>query len=119
MAYVHATQERHVDLEIYQGATFVLKLQWLDEDDNPVDLTGASVSMQIRESVDASTKLYTVSQFSITEAEGKVEITIPDTDTEQFDWEYGVYDLLVTRPSGRVDPITRGAVGVKKAITRS
>lgn len=122
--YVHATQERHVDLEIYQGATFVLRLQWLDDDDNPVDLTGATASMQIRDNVDASTVLHEAStdngEITFNESEGRATVTIPASVTSGFDWTEGVYDLLITRPdNSRVDPIVRGGVGVKKAITRS
>ncbi len=121
--YVHATQERHVDLEIYQGATFVLKLQWLDDDDNPVDLTGATASMQIRDNIDAQTVLHEASsdngEITFDESEGRATVTIPASTTSGFDWTEGVYDLLITRPDGdRVDPIVRGGVGIKKAITR-
>lgn len=122
--YVHVTQERHVDLEIYQGATFVLKLQWLDDDDNPVDLTGAEATMQIREKIDSETVLHEASsengEITFDTTEGRATVKIPASATADFEFTSGVYDLLITRSDGnRVDPIVRGGVGVKKAITRS
>ncbi len=124
MAYVHATREREVSLEIYQGATFTLKLRWLDEDDNPVDLTGASAEMHIREDFDSDTTLYEASsdtgEITFDPSQGRVILTIPAADTADFDWGHGVYDMLVTHAGGTpVNPIVRGGVGVKPAVTRS
>lgn len=124
MTYVHGTREREVALEIYQGTTFTLKLVWLDADDNPIDLTGASAEMHIRESFDSDTTLYEATsdtgEITFEINDGRVTVTIPSTDTASFDWSFGVYDLLVTHLSGqKVNPLVRGGVAVKPAVTRS
>lgn len=75
-------------LEIEQRSTFTQTVEYLDSQNQPVDLTGYSAAMQIRRTVESADALLSLTDDSgggliITPLLGKIEINI-DAATRQI-----------------------------------
>lgn len=88
----------------------------------PVDLTGCSAVMQIREKIDSADVLFTLStangRIILGDDEGSVALNISDEDTADIDWKKGVYDLRIEFPSGVSIFFMEGSVVADKKVTR-
>lgn len=89
-----------LDIELEQGARFNKAFQWLDENKDPKDITGYDALMQIRESKDKDSRLIaevsTVGGgISINGSQGIVRPDIKSNVTEQFDFTWAWYDILI------------------------
>lgn len=112
-----------VNLTIYQGATFRQSVTWKSGTPAaPVDLTGCTARMQIREKVDSATVLatFTTEDGGITlgAALGTVEVFASDETTAGYTFTRGVYDLEVEFVSGEVRRLMAGKVTVSPEVTR-
>ena len=114
-----------LDLEILQGGTFILPLTWQDSTKQPIDITGRSARMQIRESYSSATVLLELTDLNdriiLGTTNGSITLKLTALETEALDWSYGVYDLeLYYDNSGEehVDKIIRGDVIVIPEATK-
>lgn len=115
------------DLCINQGATLTKVFTWTTyttssttagAEPEPVDLTGYTAAMQIRAYPLASTVLYDASSdITLGGSAGTITLVIPAATTEGFTWWSGVYDLLLTDPSGNVTRLLSGDVTVTPGVT--
>lgn len=110
------------NLTIYQGATFVDQLVWkTGEPATPVDFTGATARMQIRQLQKSPTFL-----MSLTTEDGRItlgpdgiiKIEISATDTSAITFTGGVYDLEIVFSNGYVRRFMEGNVIVSGEVTR-
>jgi hypothetical protein len=84
----------------------------------PVNLTGFTAAMQIRAFPLATSILYDASMdLVLGGTSGTITLTIDANDTENFTWWTGVYDLLLTSPTGYVTRLLMGSVTVSPAVT--
>ena len=113
------------DITIEQGSKFESTIIYKDSNGNIVDLTGYTAEMQIRETVASATTLITLStsngRITITGASGQIDLSINATDTDDLDFERGVYDLEITPASGADNTIRilQGKVALSKEVTRA
>lgn len=116
------------DLCINQGATFTRIFTWFagtccgqfvaGSEPAPVDITGYTAAMQIRAFPGASIVLYdATADLVLGGVAGTITLTISATDTEGFTWWNGVYDLLLTSPTGFVTRLLMGSVTVSPGVT--
>lgn len=114
-------QAAFYDLYIEQGATYLRSFVWKTSS-APVDLTGYTARMQIRRNPASDEVLFSAttenSLLTITPLDGKVDLVIPATDTESFDWRTARYDLELESSVGVVIRLVQGTVTVSKEITR-
>jgi hypothetical protein len=89
----------------------------------PVDLTGCSAEMHIREKLESPTILMTLSvangRIVLGGVLGTVTLRITDEDTATIAWKSGVYDLRLTFPSGESVYFVEGNVTADRKVTRS
>ena len=114
------------NIVVEQGATFRLPVAWKNENQTPVDITGYSAAMQIRQKPDSAQALVSLThtltaagQIVLGGAQGTIEIVIKHTATSQIppgDW---VYDLELTNPSGDVTRLIMGSAKVTPEVTKS
>lgn len=84
----------------------------------PVDLTGYTAAMQIRPYPGSDTILYDASaDITLGGPLGTVTLEIPASATAAFTWWTGVYDLLLTDPTGFVTRLLSGSVSVCPGVT--
>lgn len=112
-----------IDLEIYQGSTFRKTFIWKTGDPTaPVDLTGYTARMQIRERITDDSPVIELttenSRIILTPAEGKIELHLTDADTSTITIKKGVYDLELVSPGGDVRRLVEGTVKVFPEVTR-
>lgn len=114
----------HIDLCIKQGTTYDVRFYYWEDDECtiPVNLTGASAEMQIRQDYSSPTAEWTGStaggEITITGGEGIVDVQIDSVTSTAFTFEEGVYDLELTMPSGDVIRMVEGSVTIQPEVTR-
>ena len=103
-----------------QGSTFRRTLTYtLDE--VPVDLTGYSSRLQVREayySEDPVVSLVSGSGITIGGSAGTIDILISASVTSTFPTGTHVYDLEIISPSNIVDRLVEGTFNVTPEVTR-
>lgn len=114
------------DIEIQRYADFVLPLQIMTgtgESAVPTDLNGKELRMQIRRTVDDREYLIELNTDNggvnlVDSAQGQIELVISNEETRNFNWQEGVYDLLLITPGARTRRILQGVVSVSAGVTR-
>lgn len=113
------------NLTIYKGAPFYDRVVWKTGASKatavPVDLTGYTARMHIREAVDSLEvllELATENNRIVLDAEGGIELHISDEDTATIDFTRAVYDLELMRNGRTVRRLYEGRVSVKPEVTR-
>lgn len=109
-------------ITIYQGATFVQELYYVDADENAINITGATAIMQVRRTVDNEDVLIELSiangRIVVDGASGGITLTILATDTVNLPAGEFVYDLFVTLPSNAVERFLAGECEIVERVTR-
>lgn len=109
---------------IYQGATFRKRLWWTGPkpSQTPIDLTGCTARMQVRDRAESPVVLLSLSTenggITIDGSAGMVELYVSDEDTAMFHWRSGVWDMEIVHASGEVTRLAQGSVSVYPEVTR-
>jgi len=107
------------NITAYQGATFQLNFTW-SLDGNPVDLSGYTAQMKVKQSyrsADAILALSTDSEIALGGAAGSVSVTVAaDVMDAIADGKY-VYDIELNSGSV-VTRILQGSFQVQGGVTR-
>ena len=111
-------------LEIDKGATFRFKAVWkvgaTKETVQPVDLTGYTAKMQVREDIGTPILLELTTEnggITLGGVLGSIELYVSATESSSFIWSEGVYQLELTAPNGDVSRKLAGRVVVTPEIT--
>ena len=111
-----------IKLTIYQGATYRRRLRWSDAARQPIDLTGCTARMQVREDVESPTVLLSLTTENGRTvrggAVGTIDLTIAAFDTAAIKWTAGAWDLEIVHPGGDVTRLAQGSVAVSPEVTR-
>lgn len=108
-------------LRIQQGDTWALEILLQDEQDKPVDLTGATAKMQMRpfpSSAMVVAELSTENQRITIDPAGKVALLLAADVTAALPARSGVYDLEVKFADSVVTKIIGGSFQVLAEVTR-
>ena len=108
------------NITVYKGTTFQLSPVW-KVDNLPVDLTGYSAKMQVRQFTDSSVlvELSTANGRAVISAGlGQIALTLTATETAALAANTYQYDLNLTSPSGYVYKILQGAFVVNDSVTQ-
>jgi hypothetical protein len=94
-------------------------LEW----NTPIDLTGYTAQMQIRETLDSTNFIHELTSasgggISIDTTDYTITINIPANVTRNFDFATAVYSLELTNSSGAVTTFVTGNLTLVKEITR-
>lgn len=115
-----ATPPIRATLVIHQGTTWERRWRITDPDTGtPRDLTEWSARGQIRADHSTAAVLFEWAGDAITcDADGYVTVTVTPTESSAWGWNFGVYDIELLDPIGRVVRIAQGAVRVSREVTR-
>jgi hypothetical protein len=107
------------NLTIEQKATFCKRLTYKDKSKKPVNLTGFSAHMQVRDAsgaliVDLSTTNGSIALGGIL---GTIDLTIAASDTTTMTFASALYDLTLISPSGTVTRLLQGKVTLSPGQT--
>jgi Na+/serine symporter len=103
-----------------QGSTFRRTLTY-SLDEVPVNLTGYSSRLQVREayySTDLVVSLVSGSGITMGGSAGTIDILISASVTSEFPTGTHVYDLEIVSPSNIVDRLIEGTFNVTPEVTR-
>jgi hypothetical protein len=104
------------DIHIPAGSTFQFTVDVLG---GPTDLTGYTAAMSIRELRNDLVPLADVSpgSFTVNPSTRQLTVRIASDETAAFNWERGVYDLLLIGPLGDDWRLTEGRVTCSQPVT--
>ena len=112
-----------VPLVILQGADYFQLLRW-KSGSAPVDLSGYTGRMQIRETVDSPTVLLSLTtengRMALGGAAGTIALSLTNEATRSCWWTAGVYDieLVDSGEPEKVIRLIRGPISTIKEVTR-
>lgn len=127
MSNVFCGRPRKHNLHILQGATWCAHFTWsvgtTATNVTPVDLTGCTARMHIREYLDApeiALELTTANgRITLGGVAGTIALEVSAQDTSTINWTEGVYDLEVEFAGGKVRRFIEGEVTVSLEVTRN
>lgn len=105
-----------LNLVIEQGATFNRPIELKDGEDNPIDLTGASISALAKEKLSDRDVLFAFTATITDAVSGKFKFGLTADETTALEINSGVYDIDITYPSGVVDRLLQGTITVSKGV---
>lgn len=114
------------NLEIYAGATYKKTFQWTIVNGTtsvPVDITGSTIRMQIREKINSPAILIELTtannRIRLTDAtNGVFQLYLTDAETSALGFKTGVYDIEIKLFNNEVERFVEGVVIVHPEVTR-
>lgn len=113
------------DLTIPQGEDFLFPVVYYEDvaQQIPKNLTGYTARMQIRQTHDAATAIYTgqspAGGITIVDAEGQININMTNAQTAAFPAPFrGFYDLELTDGAGKKRRVLEGRVTITPEVTK-
>ena len=107
---------------IDQGATWSVTVLYKDSAGAPINLTGYTAAMQVRQNYSSAEADLTLTSpangIVITALTGTVVITMSALQTGALDEGYYVYDVELTSSGGLVDRLIQGQLTVAPEVTR-
>ena len=105
-------------LEIKQGDTFHLEIQWTDSEGTPVDMSGCSARMQLRRTPSEGVLLdMSTENGRITLGFGSIVLDVDAVTMRELSTPEGSFDLQITYSDGRVTTILGGAFRLIPDVT--
>jgi len=118
---VHSYNSNVYDILVDQGATLNRALFLKNSAKRPINLTGFSARMHIRNSINSSiiVEILTTDneQITIDEPTGRIDIYLSPAETEALEAKKYVYDLELESPEGEVTKVVSGQLIVRSEIT--
>lgn len=110
------------NITIEQGATFQLNLLWKGSNDVPINLTGYTARMQVRQKHTSDTALLNLTTENggivLGGAAGTIAVTAAATATDDLSVKTAVYDLELVSGGGVVTRLIEGCVTITPEVTR-
>lgn len=79
-----------------------------------IDLTGVTVTSKIKQRVTDSTAILTFTTYVVDAVAGHIRIELSPAQTASIGWTSGVYDVLLSFPSGDVVKYIEGNVTISR-----
>lgn len=104
-----------------QGSTFTRSITYNDSAGNPINLTGYTAKMQVRETIDSATVVLELSttngRIALGGVAGTISLTVPAANMNFASGQYA-YDLELTSAGGVVTRIIMGSFVCRGEVTR-
>lgn len=110
------------NFEVDQNATFTFEVQYTEEDEvTPIDLTGASAKMQVRDTKGGSKLAFTLTSpsggITIDGPNGKLTIKITPTQTNKMFYPKSSYDIMVVDSNSNKIKLLEGFMTLSRSVT--
>lgn len=107
---------------VEKGATYRHSLFWKDSNNLPIDLTGCTARIQVRDSIDSPDVIIELSttnnRITIDPLLGRIDLYISATDTSNLVGVSGVYDMEIHFTTGDIVRLIEGRLTFKAEVTR-
>jgi hypothetical protein len=110
------------NFEVDQNATFTFEVQYTEEDEvTPIDLTGATAKMQVRDTKGGSKLAFTLTSpsggITIDGPNGKLTIKITPTQTNKMFYPKSSYDIMVVDSNSNKVKLLEGFMTLSRSVT--
>ncbi len=108
------------NFQVDQNATFNFEVQYLDEDQNPIQLHYHTAKMQESDTQDGKKVAFTLTEqdgITISPTEGKLSISISADRTNKMFYPKSSYDLILIDPSVNKTRLLEGYMTLNRAVT--
>lgn len=106
---------------VYRGATFSEQIEWKDESGTPVNLTGFTARLHMRETLEAADPFLTLTTenggITLGGVAGTIQMLASATQTTAITATSGVYDLELVS-GANVTRLLEGLVIISPEVTR-
>ena len=109
------------NFEVDQNATFSCIVEYKDNDGLPIDLTGSTAKMQVRDTKGGSKLAFSLTSpaggITITPLLGKLTIKMTPTQTNKLFYPKSSYDIMVTDSNGNKIKMLEGFMTLSRSVT--
>ena len=109
------------NFEVDQNATFSFIVEYKDNNGLPIDLTGATAKMQVRDTKGGSKLAFSLTSPSggivISPALGKLTIKMTPTQTNKLFYPKSSYDIMVTDSNANKIKLLEGFITLSRSVT--
>ena len=107
--------------EVDQNTTHTFEAVYQDQDGDPINLTGASAKMQVRDSKGGTQLAFTLTSPSggivIDPINGKLTIKMTPTQTSKLFYPKSSYDIMVTDSNSNKIKLLEGFITLSRSVT--
>jgi len=108
------------NFKIDQDSTFAFEVEYLNDDDTPIDLTGYTAKLQVRDQKGGKKLAFTLTHndgINIMGNTGKMTISFSNVRTNKLFYPQSSYDLVITDLTGNKTRILEGFLILNRAVT--
>ena len=110
------------NFEVDQNATFTFQVEYTEQDEvTPIDLTGASAKMQVRDTKGGNKLAVTLTSpsggITIDGPEGVLTIKMTPTQTNKLFYPKSSYDVMVVDSNGNKIKLLEGFMTLNRSVT--
>ena len=107
--------------EVDQNTTFTFTVVYKDNDDNPINLTGCSAKMQVRDTKGGSKLAFSLTSpiggITIDGPNGKVTVKMTPTQTNKLFYPKSSYDIMLTDTNLNKTKLLEGFMTLSRSVT--
>ena len=109
------------NFEVDQNATFTFVVEYKDDNDAPIDLTGASAKMQVRDTKGGQKLAFSLTSpsggITIDPVLGQLTIKITPTQTNKLFYPKSEYDIMLTDSNSNKIKLIEGYMTLSRSVT--
>jgi hypothetical protein len=109
------------NFEVDQNATFSFIVEYKDNNGLPIDLTGSTAKMQVRDTKGGSKLAFSLTSpaggITITPLLGKLTIKMTPTQTNKLFYPKSSYDIMVTDSNANKIKMLEGFITLSRSVT--
>lgn len=107
--------------EVDQNATFTFVIEYKDSNGSPINLTGASAKLQVRDTKGGSKLAFTLTSpaggITIDAPNGKLTVRMTPTQTNKLFYPKSSYDLMLTDSNAVKTKLIEGFLTLSRSVT--
>jgi hypothetical protein len=109
------------NFEVDQNTTFRFIIEYKDTNGDPIDLSGASAKMQVRDTKGGSKLAFSLTSptggIVIDSLNGKLTITMTPTQTNKLFYPKSSYDVMLVDGNGVKTKLVEGFLTLSRSVT--
>ena len=109
------------NFEVDQNATFSFIVEYKDNNGLPIDLTGSSAKLQVRDTKGGSKLAFSLTSpaggITIDPTNGKLTVKMTPTQTNKLFYPKSSYDLMISDSNGNKIKLIEGFLTLSRSVT--
>lgn len=107
--------------DVDQNTTFTFTVEYKDSNGNPIDITGSTIKMQVRDTKGGSKLAFTLTSplggITVDGPNGKVVIKMTPTQTNKLFYPKSSYDIMLTDSNLNKTKLLEGFLTLSRSVT--